>query len=185
MVTQASPAEVGDRCVVRSAVLSDAASLLEIYRPFVVDSTVSFETVAPTIDDFSVRISKTLSAWTWLVASIDGQSVGYAYASAHRERAAYRYSVETSAYVRPDYHRRGIGKRLYRALFDALARLGYCNAFAGITMPNEGSVSLHRSAGFEPIGTFRSVGRKFGAWHDVSWWQKNIRAEPLADRPAG
>src|SRR5262249_19815665 len=107
-----------------------------------------------------------------------GRCVGYAYGSPHRTRAAYRWSVETSAYVHDAFRRRGLGKQLYAELFVELERKGFRNAYAGITMPNEASVALHSSVGFESIGVFRSVGWKFGAWRDVAWMQRQISAAP-------
>jgi phosphinothricin acetyltransferase len=179
-----TPANLRTEIVIRPAVEIDAASLLAIYSPFVEHTAISFETVAPGVEEFAARIHKVLSKWSWLVAERDGQCLGYAYASAHRERAAYRWSVETSAYIDPRFQRQGIGRALYLALFADLVRLGYCNAFAGIALPNEGSIALHRSVGFEPIGVFRSVGRKFGAWHDVAWFQYHLRDEPLNEKEA-
>jgi len=164
--------------LIRPATEADAPALLAIYRPFVESTAVSFETVAPTIDEFAARICKVLAGWQWLVAERDGRCVGYAYGSLHRERLAYRWSVEVSAYVHPDHRRHGIGRALYLELFDELAGKGYCNAFAVVTLPNEGSVAMHRSVGFEPIGIFRDVGRKFGKWHDVAWFQRNLRDAP-------
>lgn len=99
---------------------------------------------------------------------------GYAYGTPHRARQAYQRSVETSVYVSSKFRGRGVGTELYKALFESLSQKGYHNAFAGITMPNDASVSLHRSLGFESIGTFREVGFKFGNWHDVSWWQRAV-----------
>src|SRR6187397_2693901 len=121
---------------IRQAAETDARDLLAIYRPFVETSVVSFETVAPTVDEFAARIAKSLAGWQWLVAECDGRCVGYAYGGLHRERAAYRWSAEVSAYVHPDYRRQGIGRALYLRLFDELAERGYCSAFAGITLPN-------------------------------------------------
>jgi L-amino acid N-acyltransferase YncA len=166
---------------IRTATEADAAALLAIYRPFVESTAVSFETVAPTVEEFAARIDKVLAGWQWLVAIRDGQCVGYAYGSLHRERPAYRWSVEVSAYVHPDYRRRGIARELYLRLFDELALKGYCNALAGITLPNESSVAMHRSVGFEPIGIFKDVGRKFGAWHDVAWFQRKLRNIPPSE----
>jgi phosphinothricin acetyltransferase len=168
-----------DGLLVRAARETDAAPLLEIYRPFVEETAVSFETVTPAVDDFAARIRKALEGWQWLVAEADGHCVGYAYGSTHRERAAYRWSVEVSAYVAPSHRGRGLGKRLYTQLLEELAARGYCNAYGGITLPNDASMALHRSVGFEPVGVFRSVGRKFDRWHDVAWLHKRIRAEPL------
>lgn len=161
----------------RAATPDDAPALLGIYAPYVERTAVSFEVVPPSVDEFRERILKASSAWAWIVASEDGRCAGYAYATSHRERAGYRWSVETSAYVDTAFHRRGIGRTLYLALFDALGARGYCNAYAGIALPNDASVALHRQVGFRPVGVFRSIGRKFGAWHDVSWWQRTLRED--------
>jgi phosphinothricin acetyltransferase len=163
---------------IRPATDADAPALLTIYRPFVESTAVSFETSAPTVDEFIARIRKSQSAWQWLVAERDGQCIGYAYGGMHRERPAYRWSVEVSAYVAPAYHGRGVGRLLYAELLADLARKGYCNAFAGIALPNDSSIAFHRSAGFEAVGTFRAVGRKFGRWHDVAWFQRQLRDAP-------
>ena len=164
--------------VLRPATEADAAALLAIYAPFVERTTVSFEDTVPEIGEFAARIRKSLAKWAWLVAEHHGAILGYAYGAAHRERAAYRWSVEVSAYVDPRFQRRRIGGALYAALFDVLAAKGFCNAFAGVALPNEASIALHRSVGFESIGVFRAVGYKFGAWQDVAWFQRRLRAEP-------
>jgi len=166
---------------IRTATAADAAGLLAIYAPFVEHTAVSFETVVPSVEEFAARIEKANSRWAWLVAERERALLGYAYGSTHRERAAYRWSVETSAYVDPRFQRQGLGRGLYLALFDALAGQGYCNAFAGATLPNDASIALHRSLGFEPIGVFKSIGRKFGAWHDVAWMQRRLRDGPPDD----
>jgi len=163
---------------IRPAQRSDAAALLEIYRPFVETTTVSFEEAAPGVDEFAARIEKALARWQWLVACEAGACVGYAYGSSHRERSAYRWSVEVSAYVDPRWQRRGIARRLYLALFEDLARRGYCSAYAGIALPNDASIALHRGVGFTPCGVFHKVGRKFGRWHDVAWFERALREEP-------
>jgi L-amino acid N-acyltransferase YncA len=159
---------------IRPAVTADARALLAIYAPFVLHTAVSFEATPPTVAEFEARIRKALDRWTWLVATIDGLCVGYASGSTHRERDAYRYSVETSVYVEPTFHRRGIARALYTALFADLAGRGYCNAYAGVALPNDASVALHRHLGFEPIGVFRAVGHKFDRWHDVWWCQRPL-----------
>ena len=164
--------------ILRDATLTDAQPLLAIYRPFVTDTTVSFEIVPPTVDEFRARIQKALDSWAWLVAEVEGVPVGYAYGSQHRAREAYQWSVEVSAYIRADYRGKGLGRKLYGALLPRLAALGYCNAYAGITLPNEASVGFHRAMGFEEIGVFKSVGWKFGRWHDVAWFQLPIRERP-------
>src|SRR5437763_6031759 len=143
---------------IRQATEADAPALLEIYAPFIESTPVSFETVVPGVDEFAARIAKCLSKWQYLVAERDGRIAGYAYASTHRERAAYRFSVEVSAYLDPRFHRQGIGSALYTRLFDDLIAKGYCSAFAGITVPNDASVGMHRSVGLEVIGVLRNIG---------------------------
>lgn len=154
---------------IRSATLMDASAVREIYRPYVEESATSFEYHVPSVDEIANRIANSLERWCWLVAEVNGNVVGYAYGTSHRLRDAYRYSVETSAYVHRDHHRQGIARLLYLALFERLARRGYESAYAGITLPNEASCAFHRSLGFEPIGIFPRVGRKFDRWHDVAW----------------
>jgi len=163
---------------IRPATQADAPALLAIYRPFVETTTASFETVAPTVDEFAARIAKVLAGWQWLVAERDSRPVGYAYGGLHRERAAYRWSAEVSAYVDASCHRQGVGRALYTRLLDELAQKGYCSAYAAITIPNDASIALHVGVGFEPIGVFKSVGRKFGKWHDVAWFQRHLRDAP-------
>jgi L-amino acid N-acyltransferase YncA len=169
---------MADAITIRQARESDAVHLLAIYAPFIEHSAVSFETVLPSVDEFAARVAKSLKGWQYLVAESGGQVVGYAYGSMHRERAAYRFSAEVSAYIDPGHHRQGIGRALYLQLFDDLAARGYCTAFAGITLPNDASVGLHKSVGFEDIGTFRRIGWKFGQWHDVGWFQRTLRDAP-------
>jgi L-amino acid N-acyltransferase YncA len=169
---------MGDSIRIRPAAPADVPGLLAIYRPFVEASVVSFETATPSVEEFSERIRIALDGWQWLVAEKDGQCIGYAYGSSHRERSAYRWSVEVSAYVEPNHHRQGIGRSLYSNLVADLIHKGFCNAYAGVTLPNEASVALHRSVGFDLIGTFGAVGRKFGKWHDVAWFQRRLRESP-------
>lgn len=163
---------------IRTATEADAPALLEIYRPFVESTAVSFELVAPAVEEFAARIEKALAGWEWLVAERNCQIIGYAYGSLHRGRPGYRWSVEVSAYVDPSHHRQGIGRALYLRLFEILTEKGFCNAYAGVTLPNDASVALHRSVGFEPIGIFKAVGRKFGKWQDVAWFHRVLRDLP-------
>lgn len=162
---------------------ADIPAMLEIYRPYVQGTAISFEEAPPPLEEFSARIRKYAAGWACFVAESEGRVVGYAYGSTHRERAAYRWSVETTVYVAADAHRRGIGRALYGALLPALADAGFCNAYAGVALPNEGSVGLHRAAGFQPIGTFPRVGHKLGQWRDVAWFHLPLRAEPPAPGP--
>jgi L-amino acid N-acyltransferase YncA len=160
---------------IRTATAADAAVLLEIYRPYVEKTAISFELRVPSIEEFQRRISVAVEGWSWLVADVDELQVGYAYGSAHRAREAYRSSVETSAYVREDYHRQGIGRALYTELLNELCERGFGSAFAGTTLPNDASVRFHESLGFQSIGVFPRVGRKFGAWYDVAWFYRPLQ----------
>lgn len=157
---------------VRQIVIGDAPSVQAIYAPYVTDTTVSFEEVPPDSMEVERRIAAILPRYPYLVAEEDGRVVGYAYASEHRTRAAYRTSVDVTVYVAPGAQRSGVARRLYSHLLPAVASLGYHAAFAGIALPNQASVGLHEAMGFEPIGIYREVGRKFDAWHDVGWWQR-------------
>jgi phosphinothricin acetyltransferase len=163
---------------IRDAVSADTEALLAIYRPLVVETSVSFELEPPSAAEFEQRILAAQSRWAWLVAERGDQLLGYAYGSSFRSRAAYQWSVETSAYVHGAHRGQGVGKALYARLLAVLADRGYCTAYAGITLPNEASIRLHRSLGFGEVGVFRRAGRKFGRWHDVSWWQRELRERP-------
>jgi L-amino acid N-acyltransferase YncA len=156
--------------------------ILAIYAPFIENTPTSFETEVPTLDEMTQRIQSTCEKFPWLVCMSDGQLLGYAYASQHRTRAAYQWSVDVSVYTHVDARRMGIGRVLYTALLPLLQAQGFFNAFAGIALPNPASVGFHESFGFLPIGVYKQVGYKLGAWHDVGWWQLSI--QPVIDNPA-
>lgn len=146
----------------------DAAACAAIYAPHVTDGVASFEMVAPDAAEMARRMD---DAFVWLVHSRGG----YAYASRHRAREAYRLTVETSVYVAPEAQGQGVGRALYEALLAELRDRGFAVALAGITLPNPASVGLHEALGFAPVGVFRSVGLKAGRWWDVGWWQLSLR----------
>ena len=125
----------------------DAAAISEIYAPYVRDTVISLEELPPDADEMEGRIQRINERYPWLIAESDGEVAGYAYGSAHHERAAYRWSADVTVYLSPAHHRRGIGRALYAALFELLARQGVYVACAGVTLPNPPSVGLQRRWG--------------------------------------
>ena len=171
---------------IRLASPGDAAAVAAIYAPYCESTSVSFETAAPTQTDIAGRIAAVGRELPWLVLDAGGEVGGYAYASRHRERAAYRWAVDTAVYVAPAFQRQGVARALYATLFELLARQGYFRACAGIALPNEASVRLHEALGFTLVGTYRRIGFKLGSWHDVSWFEADIQpdvADPAPPTP--
>jgi phosphinothricin acetyltransferase len=165
---------------VRPATAADAAACAAIYEPYVLLTAVTFEVDPPTPEEFADRITAATRTHAWLVLDRDGAVTGYAYGTPFKARAAYRWACEVSVYLTQDGHRRGGGRALYEALFARLAERGYRTAVAGMTLPNDASVGLHRALGFEPVGTYRRIGWKHGRWHDDAWAQ---RALAVGDDP--
>jgi L-amino acid N-acyltransferase YncA len=163
----------------------DGGACLAIYAPYVAHSSASFEEAVPTAAQFATRIAETSARYPWLVLEDDGRVIGYAHATQHRARAAYRWAVDVGIYIDSAHRRRGAGRQLYEALFGLLRRQQLRIACAGVALPNDASVGLHRALGFEHVGTFRAVGWKAGAWRDVSWWQLQLApgGEDGDDRP--
>jgi phosphinothricin acetyltransferase len=175
---------------VRPARPDDAAGVREVYAPFVRNSPVTFRTEVPSVEAVAAEIRETrdADAYPWYVAAADAGNgvVGYAYASRLRDRAAYRWTAETSVYVAPDAHRGGIGTRLYDRLLGTLRRQRYCSAYAAVATPNPESVAFHEACGFERVGTFPASGFKLGEWHDVVWYHRRLRdpeGKPAAPKP--
>jgi L-amino acid N-acyltransferase YncA len=150
----------------------DAAACAAVYAPYVSDSVASFEARPPTPQEMSERIAR---AHAWVLAEEEELVVGYAYGSPHAERAAYRWAADVAVYIDAGHHRSGVGRALYARLFEQLGALGLWTLCAGITQPNDASNGLHRAMGFVPVGTYRRIGWKAGAWHDVQWWQLDLR----------
>jgi len=150
--------------------------MLAIYAPFVTSTAVSFETVVPSVEAFAARVD---GGWPWLACADGASLLGYAYASPHRSRAAYRWTCEVSVYVREDARRRGVARALYTHLLERLADAGYRHAYAGIALPNAPSVAFHESMGFTRVALYPRIGFKHGAWHDVGWWDRVLG--PLED----
>jgi phosphinothricin acetyltransferase len=160
---------------IRFASPDDAAAIAAIYAPYVLETPISFETQAPDAEAMRGRIEHNTKTHPWLVHVLDGRVAGYAYAGLHHERAAYDWSCEVSVYVERSMHRRGIGRALYTALLQALRRLGYYTALAGVTEPNEASIGLHEAMGFRRAGIHRNVGYKDGRWWDVAYLEVSLQ----------
>ena len=157
--------------IIRQATITDTDQLRDIYAPYVQNTPISFETTVPSAEEMEKRISGVISTNPWLVIAEGNNILGYAYASKHRERAAYRWSVDVSVYVRQECRGMGIGKLLYTALLNILRHQGYCNVYAGIGLPNEASTGIHEYFGFRKIAHYTNVGYKMGQWRDVGWWE--------------
>lgn len=163
---------------IRFAREDDAPALAAIYGACVRDTVATFEMEPPDAGEMAARLRKISSHAPWLVCA-DHEARGYAYASPHHERAAYRWAINVSVYIAAEHRGRGIARALYSSLFALVGLQGFTSANAGITLPNQASVALHERCGFGPIGVFRSVGFKHGAWHDVGWWQRAL-CDPAA-----
>ncbi len=168
---------------IRLATPADAGALAAIYAPSVADTTSSFELEPPDAAEMARRLAVVLAHAPWLVLERAGELAGFAYASRHRERAAYQWSVDVSVYVAATHHRTGVARTLYAQLFTRLRAQGFYVAHAGITLPNDPSIGLHESLGFTPIGVYPAVGYKLGAWRDVGWWRLALRAPDGAPAP--
>ncbi len=163
---------------IRLITTDDAESALAVYAPYVKSTAITFEEVVPTVEEFSSRTRKITEQYPWVVCESEGRVIGYAYASTHRARPAYRWSPESAVYVANDFHRKGIAKILYETLFSILKLQGYVNVFAGVVIPNLKSEEFHKALGFEEIGIFKQVGYKLGSWHDSKWFQKHLQIRP-------
>jgi phosphinothricin acetyltransferase len=163
-----------DRLTTRDASVEDGAACAAIYEPYVTQTAVTFETEPPGAAQMAQRIAVALDRHAWVVLEEDGRVCGYAYGGPFKERPAYRWACEVSVYVERGRRRTGAGRQLYAALFERLTRRGFRTAVAGMTLPNDASAGLHRAMGFHPVGTYRDIGYKLAAWHDVLWSQRRL-----------
>ena len=166
---------------IRTATLSDAQALLNIYAPYVEHTAITFEYDVPSVEEFAFRIKNTLQKYPYLVAEKNGRLLGYAYASPFHERPAYDWAVETSIYVDQNIKHQGIGRRLHDALEDALRSQGILNMNACIAYPPEedeyldrNSVEFHTHMGYRLVGEFYKCGYKFHRWYNMVWMEKLI-----------
>ena len=159
------------QATIRTATSADVPAIRAIYAPYVLETSISFETEVPNEEMLAARIE---DAHLWLVAERAGRVVAYAYAGEHRARAAYRFACDCSVYVDLGQRRGGLGSMLYAQVLTGAKARGFHTAYGGITLPNDASVALHERFGFRHIGTFSEVGWKLGRWHDVGWWERRL-----------
>ena len=169
--------------MIRDADAADADRCAAFYAPYVRDTAISFESEPPSAAEMATRIADAQRAHAWLVLEADDRVIGYAYGGPFMARAAYQWSTGVSVYLDPARHRTGGGRALYEALLERLAARGHRTALAGIALPNDASVGLHRALGFELAGTYRRVGWKLGRWHDVGWWQLDLGPDDGSEPP--
>jgi len=167
---------------IRLAEQRDVPGILEIYTPFILHTAVTFEESVPDESSFWNRIQDIMNELPFLICEIDGRIAGYAYASAYRSRASYRWSKEVSVYVHPDFHRRKVAHALYTSLHEMVRFQGIANLLAIITMPNESSVAFHEFFGYRKSGEFSKVGFKLNEWQNVGWFELFIQDENEAPK---
>jgi len=174
---------VNKNYLIRCATEADAKGILAIYAPYITDSAVSFEEEIPSEAEMAGRIRSITETYPYLVCEDGGEVAGYAYASKHRQREAYRWAAEVSVYVHPEFRGQGVASLLYSKLFSILKYQGFTCLLAGITIPNLPSIFFHEKMGFEKIGEFKNIGFKLGNWHHVGWWELNLNPgnKPPAD----
>ena len=157
--------------MIRSAMLDDAARLAEIYNYYIEETTVTFEEEPLDASEMRARISCDDDHYPWLVADVDGIACGYAYAAPWSDRRGYRPSAETTVYLAQEHMGKGLGSELYGELIESLRRKKLHCAIGVIALPNAASITLHERLGFRKIGEFQEIGRKFGQWINVGYWQ--------------
>ena len=166
---------------IRTAWETDAAAIAAIYAPYVRDTAITYEIIVPTEREMAMRVRETLTRYPFLVAQRGEDILGYAYAGAFSQRAAYQHSAETTVYLAMESRGQGIGKRLYEALEEILSRQGVLNLYAKIANAKgedvflpQGSLAFHRKQGFHPAGQFTQCANKFGRWYDMVYMEKSI-----------
>ena len=177
---------MNDKISVRFAEVSDASALSEIYRPYVLETAITFEYEPPTAEKFAERIAKTKQKYPYICAEMDERIVGYAYVSDFVGRKAYEHSAETSIYVDMAYRKQGIGRKLYETIEKLLAEMNIYNVCACIGVPSgdddehldRNSESFHAHLGYRFVGEFQKCGYKFGRWYDMIWMEKLLCEHP-------
>jgi L-amino acid N-acyltransferase YncA len=168
---------------IRLAREEDAKEILAIYSPYIINTSYTFETDVPSVQEFKDRIRTYLQTYPWLVCEMNNEIAGYAYGARHRERVAYQWCVESSIYVKDEYQHTGVAKALYSALIQILKKQGFMNVYAVINLPNGRSVRFHEKAGFTWFANYEKVGFKLGKWKTVGWWKLQVN-DYIDDPPA-
>lgn len=169
---------------IRMATLEDASEIQEIYEPYVLNTSITFEYEPVSLEEFRVRMANILKEFPWLVYELDGKVVGYAYCSRFKERAAFDWDCECSVYIDMAYHRRGIASALYKELFDYIEAQGYYTVYSLITASHASSIELHKRFGFKEICLYPRTGYKLGEWWDLLVMEKRLReVETVPQRP--
>ncbi|MGL6228450.1 MAG: GNAT family N-acetyltransferase [Culicoidibacterales bacterium] len=168
---------------IRFVEMQDIPTLLEIYAPYVSETAITFEYHVPTVAEFSERVQRIAQVYPYLVYEVDGEVIGYAYASQQRERAAYQWNVELSVYIKQTKTGRGYGRMLTQAILELLERQNVRNVYSLVTVPNVKSENLHRALGFKKRCIFEKTGYKFSQWYDVAWFEKTLRTDEGAPEP--
>ena len=169
--------------MLRIATASDIPAMLEIYGPYVLHSTATFEYTVPTFEEFARRFDAITAQYPWLVWEENGEILGYAYASAPYTRAAYAWCAEPSIYLRGDARGRGIGTKLYTALETVLQKQGYYILYALVTGENAESLAFHEKFSYEKRAFFPDCGIKFGRWLGVFWMEKRLKTVEIPTLP--
>jgi len=172
-----------ENLIFRFATEGDAEEILGIYKPYIENTTITFEYEVPAVEEFRERIRETLEKYPYIVCTYDGKIIGYAYAHRIWGRAAYQWDVELSVYTDGNYAGNGIGKKLYKILIEILKLQNVVNVYALITYPNENSEKMHNYFGFKKIAVFEKSGYKFGKWIDVTWFEKAISEHSKNPKP--
>ena len=157
--------------MIRSVYTEDAEAVCSIYNHYVKNTIITFEEKPVSKEEMKDRIAKVTVSLPWIVLEENGEINGYAYASNWKIRSAYRFSVESSIYLQPDFIGKGAGRILYEALISKLRNLSLHTVIGGIALPNESSVALHERLGFLKVAHFKEVGWKFNQWIDVGYWE--------------
>jgi phosphinothricin acetyltransferase len=168
--------------IIRLAEKRDVPGILEIYAPYILETSVTFEEIVPDEESFWKRIQGIMDELPYLVCEIDGRIAGYAYASGYRSRASYRWTKEVSVYIHSDFHRKRIGHALYTSLNEMVRFQGIADLLAIITMPNESSVAFHENFGYRKCGEFAKVGYKQNQWQNVGWFELFLQDENEAPK---